>query len=178
MEQPNASSTNAASMVVPLWINGEEVTGTSTYQVISPSSNDVCWEAASASVEDALRAVTAAQNAFATWSITKPAHRAEILHKAARIMEQNLEDYAGYMATEMGAQVQVAQFFVLPLAIQMLKDIAGRTTALCGTIPVCQQEGQSGMVWKVPYGVILGIVPWWVEILIDIVQCKSLPVSS
>jgi acyl-CoA reductase-like NAD-dependent aldehyde dehydrogenase len=148
--------------VVPLQINGKESSHSSTYDIISPSKNDVCWTAVSASAKDALSAIEAAKAAFPSWSSTKPSVRTAILLKAADIMEASIEQYAGYMMTEMGADIGAAQFFVLPLAISMCRDIAGRISSICGSVPAVAAEGQSAMVLREPYGVVLGIVPWFV----------------
>ncbi|KAF2197124.1 aldehyde dehydrogenase [Delitschia confertaspora ATCC 74209] len=151
---------DGTTYTVPLWLNGIEESRSDTFDVISPSTNSPCWTAAIANASDAISAVESAASAFKIWSLSKPAARATILLKAADIMEANAAEYAGYMATEMGAEARVAQFFILPLAIQMLRDIAGRIASVVGSVPVVAQEGQSAMVWKEPYGVILGIVPW------------------
>jgi acyl-CoA reductase-like NAD-dependent aldehyde dehydrogenase len=151
---------NGSSLTVPFWINGKEEAGTSTFDVTSPKSDKLCWYAASATAEDALRAVRSAEEAFRSWSVSKPALRMEILLKTATSLEANSAEYAKYMATEMGVEVPIAQFFMLPLAVSMLRDIAGRTVSICGTAPQCQQDGQSAIVLKEPYGVTLGIVPW------------------
>lgn len=153
-------ATMTTDIVVPLLINGQETTHSSTYDVISPSKNTTCWAAVSASPDDALAAISAAQAAFPSWSATKPSVRTAILLKAAAIMEANIEEYAGYMMTEMGADIGAAQFFVLPLAISMCRDIAGRISAICGSVPIVAAEGQSAMVLREPYGVCLGVVPW------------------
>jgi acyl-CoA reductase-like NAD-dependent aldehyde dehydrogenase len=152
-----------STLTIPLWIDGKEETSSSTFDVISPSSNEVCWTATSATTNDALRAVEVAEKAFIEWSKTKPARRMEVLLKTATIMEKNSAEYAGYIATEMGVEVPVAQFFMLPLAVSMLRDIAGRTVSICGSVPQCQEDGQSAIVFKEPYGVTLGIVPWCVD---------------
>jgi acyl-CoA reductase-like NAD-dependent aldehyde dehydrogenase len=143
-----------------MWINGKQDPGSSTFDIISPSTSSPCWTAASATTTDALIAISSAEIAFPSWSKSKPAHRMEILLKTATIMESNSAEYASYMATEMGVEMPVAQWFMLPLAVSMLRDIAGRTVGICGSVPQCQQEGQSAMVFKEPYGVTLGIVPW------------------
>ena len=88
--------------------------------------------------------------------------RRDILLKAAELLEQRTEEYAGYMRTEMGANVGTSQFFAVPMSISMLKDLASRITSICGSIPVAEREGQSCAVYKEPMGVILGIVPWLV----------------
>jgi acyl-CoA reductase-like NAD-dependent aldehyde dehydrogenase len=145
-----ASSVNTddTSVSVPLWIDGREERGTSTFNITSPATNNTCWSAASATTEDAQRAVESAAKAFVSWSKTKPAKRMEILLKTAVILEENSAEYAKYMAIEMGVDVPTAQFFMLPLAVSMLRDIAGRTVSICGSVPQCQQEGQSAMMLK------------------------------
>lgn len=149
-------------VVVPLIINGKEETGTSTFDVVSPYTNKTCWTASSATPKDAIRAVEAAEAAFPAWSQTKPTARRDILLKAADILESRLEENAEFMRTEMGADVGASQFFVVPMSIRMLRDIAGRITSICGSVPVVEEEGQSAIVYKEAMGVILGIVPWYV----------------
>lgn len=147
---------------VPLIINGEEETGTSTFDVVSPYTNKTCWTAASATPNDAIRAVEAAEAAFPAWSLTKPTTRRDILLKAADILERDLERNAEFMQTEMGTDVGTSQFLIIPMSIRMLRDIAGRITSICGSVPIVEEEGQSAIVYKEPMGVILGIVPWYV----------------
>jgi len=149
-------------IIIPLFINGKEVMGSSTFEVISPSIGSACWNAVSATSEDATKAVEIAQAAFPTWSKTKPSTRTAILLKAADILEAHAEELANYMMTEMGADRGASQFFVVPLAIAMCRDIAGRISSVCGSAPIVAKEGQSAMVWKEPYGVCLGIVAWYV----------------
>ena len=150
------------SITVPLIIDGKEFSTSSTFDVISPYNNKPCWHAASASPSDAVRAVESASAAFPKWAATKPSVRRDILLKTAELLGQRTEVYAEYMRTEMGANVGVSQFFALPLSMSMLKDLAGRITSICGSIPVAEREGQSCAVYKEPMGVILGMVPWLV----------------
>src|SRR6186713_795389 len=126
--------TGTSQINVPLIINGREEDGSSTFEVISPYTDEVCWTAASSTPSDAIRAVEAAAAAFPAWSATKPTVRRDLLLKAADILEQNLEENAEIMRTEMGADVGVSQHFVLPLSIRMLRDIAGRITSICGSV--------------------------------------------
>ncbi|KAH8429856.1 aldehyde dehydrogenase [Aspergillus melleus] len=151
---------SSAPAVIPLIINGKEEIPDSTFDVISPYTNERCWTTASASPQDAIRAVEAADAAFPAWSQTKPTVRRDILLKAADILESRLEQNAEFMRTEMGADVGASQFFIVPLGIRMLRDIAGRITSICGSVPVVEEEGQSAIVYKEPMGVILGLVPW------------------
>lgn len=46
------------------------------------------------------------------------------------------------------------------LAREGLLDIAGRISSIAGSIPMTSEEGRSALVYKEPYGVILGSAPW------------------
>ncbi|KAJ5328836.1 Aldehyde/histidinol dehydrogenase [Penicillium brevicompactum] len=148
------------SLPVPLLINGESITTPKTFPIISPYTNTEIWSSSSASPEDALRAVEAANAAFPSWSTTKPTLRRDILLKAAANLEASLDENASYMRQEMGADVGASAGFVVPLAIRMLRDIASRITSICGSVPIVEAEGQSAIIYKEAMGVILGIVPW------------------
>ncbi|KAJ5708511.1 Aldehyde dehydrogenase N-terminal [Penicillium malachiteum] len=149
-----------ANLSVPLIINGKEEFSSTTFDVISPYTNQPCWSAAAATPQDAVRAVETADAAFPAWSQTKPTARRDILLKAADLLEERLEVNAEYMRMEMGADVGASQGFVVPLAIRMLRDVASRITSICGSVPTVEADGQSAMVFKEAMGVILGIVPW------------------
>ncbi|CAF9940664.1 MAG: hypothetical protein HETSPECPRED_002479 [Heterodermia speciosa] len=158
--EPEGDAEGSQQAMVPLWINGREEPGSSTFDVVCPHDNQTCWKAASATTEDAFQAVEAAQSAFPNWSKTKPSIRQETLLRAAQLLEGRAEDYAGFMTLEMGAESGLARYFVLALSIKMLRDIAYRISSVCGSTPTCQEDGTSAMVCKEPYGVVLGIAPW------------------
>ncbi|TQV98606.1 aldehyde dehydrogenase family protein [Cordyceps javanica] len=153
-------ATESPHTVVPLLIDGKEEAGAATFDVVSPYTGAACWSAAAATERDAVRAVDAAAAALPGWSRVKPAARRDVLLRAADILESRLEESAAYMRAEMGADVGASQFFVVPLSIRMLRDVAGRIASICGSVPVVEDEGRSAMVLKEPVGVVLGIVPW------------------
>jgi hypothetical protein len=71
-----------------------------------------------------------------------------VLPKTANFLVENSAEYATYMTTELGAEILVAQTSVLPLAVQMLRDIEGRTVSIRGTVLQRRQKGQNYMVLK------------------------------
>ena len=153
---------NGTDLVISILINNKEETLSSTFDVVNPATGKVIWKSSSASKEDAARAVEAAQKAFPAWSKTKPEYRRDLLLKAAQILESRTEEYGHYMEVETGSSEGFAGGFNLPLSVNMLKDVAGRTSTINGSVPVMGQEGRSAMVLKEPYGVVLGIAPWYV----------------
>lgn len=148
------------SYTVPLLINGKEVTTSTTFPVTSPSSHKQIWSASSASVEDAKAAISAAQTAFPAWAKTKPAARRDIFLKASEIFKSRAEEFGGYMEQETGSAPAFSSGFNVPLAAEIMKDVAGRCSTIMGNIPTCAQDGTAALVVKEPFGVILGIAPW------------------
>lgn len=145
---------------VPLVINGRDVTTEITFPVISPVSTSEIWTCSSASSEHLAEAVSSAQNAFQAWSATKPSTRRDIFLRAAEVIAERKEELGGYMHQEIGAD-KAYQDFILGLAIEGLKDTAGKIAgALRGEVPVSSHDGMRAMVYKRPYGVVLGIGPW------------------
>jgi acyl-CoA reductase-like NAD-dependent aldehyde dehydrogenase len=47
------------------------------------------------------------------------------------------------------------------MAVDLLKDTAGRLTSVLGIVPTPGDRGTSAIIVKEPYGVILGIAPWY-----------------
>ncbi|KAF2263556.1 aldehyde dehydrogenase [Lojkania enalia] len=152
--------TTDPAYVVPLLINGKEVITGTAFDVTSPATHKAIWKAASASVEDAQSAVDAAQAAFRAWSKTKPAARRNIFLKAADLLQSRAEEYGKYMMQETGAEAAFSSGFNVPLAAEMMRDVAGRCSTIMGSIPTCADEGTAALVIKEPWGVVLGIAPW------------------
>lgn len=147
--------------VIPLQINGREIQTKTTFDVVDPSTGKVIWRSSSTSKQDAIDAVEAAQAAFPAWSKTKPSKRRDIFLQAAEVLQSRSDEFGGYMMTETGSGAPFIDFNI-STAVEMLKDIAGRIVTISGSVPVCGAEGTSAIVYKEPYGVVLGIAPWYV----------------
>lgn len=142
---------------VPLWIDGKEVTTSTTFDVDSPTNSQKLWTSSSASVKEAQQACEAAQKAFKPWSKTKPGKIWQILTKAADILEARKEEAAKYMMEETGALRPFADFNITT-TIDNLRDVAGRPADIHGIIPPTKADGQAALVFKEPYGAILGML--------------------
>jgi acyl-CoA reductase-like NAD-dependent aldehyde dehydrogenase len=145
---------------IPLLINGEEKTSASTFPVESPVSHKTIWSCSSASAADADAALAAASAAFPAWSKIKPAARRTIFMKAADLLEQRSEELRAHMNEETGSVDPFADFNIVTVA-ENIRDVAGRCSAIMGSIPTAQEEGTGALILKEPYGVILGIAPWY-----------------
>ncbi|KAJ7126268.1 Aldehyde/histidinol dehydrogenase [Mycena epipterygia] len=144
---------------IPLLINGEERTSESTFAVESPVSQTTLWSCSSASSADTDAALSAASAAFPIWSKTKPAARRTIFLKAADLLEQRVDELKLHMHQETGAAVLFSGMNVMS-AVDVIREVAGRCTAIMGSIPSCQDEGTSALIFKEPLGVVLAIAPW------------------
>lgn len=162
--QKMAQSSNSVHMdTVPLIIAGKDVLGANRFPVNSPGGECV-WDASGASVDDAEHAAKAAQEAFMTWSKTKPAVRRDIFLRAADIFRDRYAELAQCQKDETGAESLFVDW-ILQLTIDNLKEVAGKCSMVMGSIPQSDNEGRGAFVLKEPYGVILGIAPWYVLLI-------------
>lgn len=103
MAQTNGSAFTppGADWTVPLWLNGEQVNGSKTFDIISPLTDTTLYKSAAASKEDALAAVAAAEKTFPAWSKTKPGQRRDLLLKAAEELVRRKSDL-WYFCSQVG----------------------------------------------------------------------------
>ncbi|KAJ5875250.1 uncharacterized protein N7473_012597 [Penicillium subrubescens] len=134
------TDTTTNLLTIPLLINGQEIHTPTTFPITSPLH------------KHPLLALLLRNHP------PRPRRRLSRLHRIPKL--ERLEENAGYMRTEMGADEGASAGFVVPLAIRMLRDVAGRIGGICGSVPIVEAEGQSAIVYKEAMGVILGIVPW------------------
>lgn len=158
------SETRIPGATVPLIIGNADMITATTFDVDNPAKGHVEHKCSAAVVQHATLAVESAEKAFPTWSITKPAIRRDILWKTAEIFLARKVEFIGYMCDETGSQPEFAEF-ILMLGVNLLKDVAGKVSGIEAASPVLAQEGTGAMVYKQPYGVVLGIAPWYVTAL-------------
>ncbi|OAP58865.1 hypothetical protein AYL99_06162 [Fonsecaea erecta] len=149
-----------SSSTIPLWLDGKEVTLSSTFDVVSPLDQKTLYKCSSADEEDVHKAIASAEKAFTTWSQTKPNVRRDIFLRAADEFKKRRDELKHYSYSETGAAESMFAF-EHNLAYEACKSVAGLIqVASTSTMPVVGEEGSSAMVVKEPYGVILGIAPW------------------
>lgn len=148
---------------IPLIINGKDVETASTFQVISPLTGKEVWSMSCAGIEHVQEAIQNAHGAFTEWSQTKASHRRDLFLRAADVLERRKGELGSYMHQEIGANKDY-QDFIVGLSVDGLRDTAGRIAgAVQGSAPESNHPGMKAVVYKKPYGVNLGIAPWWVN---------------
>jgi acyl-CoA reductase-like NAD-dependent aldehyde dehydrogenase len=148
-------------LTVPLQINGKDVHTSKLIDVTNPSTSKVIHQASGASVSDALQAVEAAEAAFESWADLPPDQKRNIFLRAADILERRTEEVGKWEEEEAGATTLYASSFDVPSAVSGLRDVAGKISGIVGTVPALSDPSRTGMIMKEPYGVILGIAPWY-----------------
>ncbi|MER7662680.1 aldehyde dehydrogenase family protein [Streptomyces sp. NPDC096193] len=93
-----------------LFIGGEWVEPDGGYyEVVDPATEQTVGLAPEASREQVYAAATAAREAFAGWSRTKPEERARILDATADVIQREAEPYAELARAESGATTAIAR---------------------------------------------------------------------
>ncbi|KKA26249.1 hypothetical protein TD95_000040 [Thielaviopsis punctulata] len=155
----------ATDSTVPLVINGLPTVSATTFTVTSPETQEPVHQCSIASEVDAVAAVDAAAAAFPAWKATTPAVRRDIFLKTAEVMERRSSEIIAYMMAETGATQAWAGLNV-KIAVDMVRDVAGRISGIEGMIPGTASAAVGAMVLKEPLGVILAIAPWNAPIIL------------
>ena len=148
-----------SSVPTGLWIGGEERAGSSTFDVLDPSDDQVLISVANATPDDAITALDVAAAVQADWAATPARVRGEILRSVFETITARAEDVATLMTLEMGkvfaesmGEVRYGAEFFRWFAEEAVR-IGGRyTPSPAGTGRI--------VVTKGPVGPCLAITPW------------------
>ena len=138
-----------------------------TFQTFNPATGEVLATLAEGDKEDINRAVAAARKAFDTgaWRKMTASERGRMIWKFADLLEQHTEEFATLEALDNGKPISVARAADVPLAVDLLRYMAGWTTKIEGnTIPISvpYAPGAKFLAYtlKEPVGVVGQIIPW------------------
>ena len=84
------------------WVNGEAVRASGTFAVVNPATGEPVAEVVDSDAAVIGAAITAAADAFSTWSQTEPSQRAEQLRAWADLIEERTEQVAAITTAESG----------------------------------------------------------------------------
>ncbi|MFB3077102.1 MAG: aldehyde dehydrogenase, partial [Lysobacterales bacterium] len=136
-----------------------------TENIFNPSSGEIITTAASATREDADRAVAAARVSFDShcWTGLTPAHRARVLWRAADLIVANAEEIAELEMLDAGKFYLGALNGEVPFAAECFRYYAGWCTKIEGaTKQLSTVPDQAFHIYtqREPIGVAVLIVPW------------------
>ena len=150
-----------ASIPKGLLINGEwrDASDGGTYDVFDPATGKVLATLASATSEDALAALDAADAAQRQWALTAPRVRADILRRAFDIINERRDDFALVMTLEMGKPLAEAQGEVT-YGNEFLRWFSEETVRHYGRYLTTPEGKNKILVQHKPVGPCLLITPW------------------
>jgi succinate-semialdehyde dehydrogenase/glutarate-semialdehyde dehydrogenase len=130
-----------------------------TVSIPDPATGEPVGTAALGGVEDARAALVAARDAFPTWSATPVGKRAAILHEAARLIRQRMEEIARTLTLEQGKPV-VDSRKEIAFACEVIDYYADEAQRVGGDWRPTRQANIRSLVIRQPVGVVVAIVPW------------------
>src|SRR6267142_2781855 len=150
-----------AHVPTDLWIGGKwrKASDGQRFDVIDPATENVITSVASADVEDAKRAVDAAQDAFEGWAGRKPRERAEILRKAFEIIMRDAERFAKLITLENGKALSDSRGEIA-YAAEFFRWYAEEAVRAIGQLYNAPSSGARIFVQHKPAGIAVLVTPW------------------
>ncbi|HYP54427.1 MAG TPA: aldehyde dehydrogenase family protein [Pyrinomonadaceae bacterium] len=144
------------------FINGEWVASSSgkSVQNVNPAdTDDVLGEVPLATREEARRAVEAAAEAFRSWRSTPAPARGRIVARAARLMEDDKENFAALLTREEGKTLSESRG-ELQRAINVAEFCAGEARRMNGETIQSELPSNFAYTLRQPHGVVACVTPW------------------
>ncbi|WP_410509463.1 aldehyde dehydrogenase family protein [Methanosarcina hadiensis] len=130
-----------------------------TFDDINPATLENLATVQIAGIEDVDRAVEAAEKGFKVWSEVPAPKRADVLLKAARILQERKEELAALMTEEMGKVLSETGGDVQE-AIDITNYAAGEGRRMFGETTTSELKDKFCMTVLRPIGVVGMITPW------------------
>ena len=157
----SAAVSSPAVTRVPLWINGQKATSTSTRSgdVTNPATGQVIRTVPFANATDVDAAVKAATAAFPAWAATPPVRRARILNKFRELIETHQKELAALISEEHG-KVFLDAMGSIQRGIEVVEYAVGAPELLKGDYSEQVGRGVDAHSRLQPLGVCAGITPF------------------
>ena len=131
----------------------------STFDVHDPSTGQTIAAVASATVDDAILAVDAADAALQTWRLTAPRDRAEILRRAFELMSGRIDEIAELIVRENGKALPDA-VGEAKYAAEFFRWYAEEAVRSIGQLGSSPSGDKKILVLQQPVGVAVLVTPW------------------
>jgi acyl-CoA reductase-like NAD-dependent aldehyde dehydrogenase len=151
-----------------MYIGGEwvEAKGGKTFDDYNPATGEVWAQIPSGDRATARAAVDAAYDARTAWADTPHPQRAAYLLKAADILEQRQQEFAGNLIDETGSWFGKAMFET-GYSAGLIRAGAAAVYQVTGEI-LPSEYGKINMVIRQPLGVVVVISPWNFPLLLSL----------
>ncbi|HEX6388968.1 MAG TPA: NAD-dependent succinate-semialdehyde dehydrogenase [Solirubrobacteraceae bacterium] len=154
-----AESTVVDGVAKELFIAGEWRASGATLPVEDPATGETLCEVADATVDDAKDALSAAHDAFASWRLTPPRERSDILRRAYDTVTARTDELALLMTLEMGKPLAESKAEIA-YAANFLRWYAEEAVRIDGRYTVNENGNGRVLTLKQPVGPCLFITPW------------------
>ena len=130
-----------------------------TLTAIEPATGQPLAEVGRADADDVRSAAERARAAQPAWAATPGHERAALLRRAARVLEENHEEFETWLVREGGATPGKAAFEV-SLVLGELWEAAALPTQPWGQLLPTAEVGRESIAQRLPLGVVGVISPW------------------
>jgi succinate-semialdehyde dehydrogenase/glutarate-semialdehyde dehydrogenase len=148
-----------SSVPTGLWIGGEERPGSSTFDVLDPSNDEVLVSVANATPQDGIAALDAAAAVQKEWAATPPRERGEILRSVFEAITARAEEFATLMTLEMG-KVLAESMGEVKYGAEFFRWFAEEAVRIDGRYTRSPAGTGRIIVTKSAVGPCLAITPW------------------
>jgi succinate-semialdehyde dehydrogenase/glutarate-semialdehyde dehydrogenase len=148
-------------LLTDLWIAGKAVPASDggRFEVLDPATGRALTTVADGSVDDAVAAVDAADDAAAAWAATSPRERAEILRRAWELMTEQADDLATLVTLENGKALADARGEVA-YAAEFFRWYSEEAVRAVGQLMTAPSGANKIMVLQQPVGICVLVTPW------------------
>jgi malonate-semialdehyde dehydrogenase (acetylating)/methylmalonate-semialdehyde dehydrogenase len=159
--QPVTERPAAPGAVVPHWIAGARVAGTSGRRgpVFNPATGEVAREVDFASVEEVDAAVAAARAAFPAWRATSLSKRTEVMFRIRNLIDAHRRELAAFLTAEHG-KVPSDALGEIARGVENLEFSTGVPHLMKGGYSEQVSGGVDVYQIRQPLGVVAGITPF------------------
>lgn len=134
--------------------------GEAQFQTFDPARPSIALQSfALGTAADVECAVASAHGAFASWAAMPGPERGEILFRAARGLEEQVDALAYAISAEQGKVLSESRGEVVRAARE-LRFCAGEASRAAGVTMPSEKRGALAMSLRVPIGVVAAITPW------------------
>jgi succinate-semialdehyde dehydrogenase/glutarate-semialdehyde dehydrogenase len=150
-----------AGVSTDLWIGGQwrAASDGGRFDVEDPATEQTITTVASATVEDCLAAVDAAQAAMGPWAAKSPRERGEVLRKAYEIMIREKERIAKIITLENGKGLEDSRAEAA-YAAEFFRWNAEEAVRVIGQVSSAPSTGARILTYYKPAGVSVLVTPW------------------
>ncbi len=141
----------------PLWLKYKKEENM-TMEAINPATGEVIKTYATMTDDEVKKAIAASHETFQSWRNVPFSERAQLMKKAARVLRDNVDEYAKLMALEMGKVMKEGRAeaekcaWVCDYYAENAEEFLKRETV--------QTDASKSFVSFQPLGVVLAVMPW------------------